>query len=149
MAVEIINSKKQIKFDCIDTWEGSEEHRDPNSQHYEPVLNEKDGLYNLFLKNIEPVKHIINPIRKPSREAVLMYEDASLNFVFIDAAHDYENVCEDIKAWLPKVKPGGLLAGHDIAHPPIQQALKDVLKQGYRDIGEDVWIYKVSKQSDS
>ena len=145
MAVEIINSNKEIKFDCVDTWEGSEEHLDVTSPFYEPLLQHKDGLYNHFLSNIEPVKEQITPIRKPSIEACLLYEDASLNCVFIDAAHDYENVCKDIKMWLPKVKPGGLLSGHDFIYPPIKEALKDILKEGFVGIGEDVWIYKVSK----
>ena len=62
MAVEIINSQKNINFYCIDTWKGSEEHcLDLNVKN--------DTLYDLFLSNIDPVKHIINPIRAPSVEA--------------------------------------------------------------------------------
>lgn len=106
MAVEIINSAKNIKFDCVDTWAGSEEHH-----NNEAVIN--NVLYEKFLSNMEPVKGFINPIRKPSLEAVELYEDNSLDFVFIDAAHDYVNVLKDIKAWYPKVKSGGLFAGHD------------------------------------
>ena len=106
MAVEIINSNKNIKFDCVDTWKGSEEH-----------INEKvifqDTLYENFLSNIEPVKSVVNPIRNTSIEASKLYEDNSLDFVFLDAAHDYENVKNDIDAWYPKVKSGGVLAGHD------------------------------------
>lgn len=107
MAVEIINSGKNIQFDCIDTWMGSEEHVIPELE------SNPDWLYEEFLKYILPVNHVVNPIRKPSLEAVNLYPDRSLDFVFIDAAHDYINVKKDILSWYPKVKIGGIIAGHD------------------------------------
>lgn len=51
--------------------------------------------------------------RTTSVDAAARIEDAQLDFVYIDARHDYESVREDLVAWLPKVRPGGLLAGHD------------------------------------
>ena len=42
--------------------------------------------------------------------------DGSLDFVFIDADHSYEAVAADIDAWRSKVKPGGILSGHDYGH---------------------------------
>jgi len=128
MAVELLNNNKNIKFDCIDTWEGSEEHLDPQSEFYEPGLVEnKDWLYEHFLENMEPVKNIINPIRKLSLDAVNMYEDNSLDFVFIDAAHDYINVTKDIEAWYPKVKKStGIISGHDYTWcEPVKRAVHD------------------------
>lgn len=115
MAVEIINSGKNIKFDCVDTWAGSEEHLDPKSNFYEPIFeNGKDGLYNHFIDNMKPVEKYYKPIRLPSVDASHLYEDNSLDFVFIDAAHDYDNVLQDIIHWYPKVKSStGIIAGHD------------------------------------
>jgi hypothetical protein len=114
MGVEIHNSGKNIKFDCIDTWEGSQENLDPNNVWFQPELTvDKNWLYRVFLENIKPVNHIINPIRTTSLNASQYYKDRSIDFVFIDAAHDYENVKADLEAWYPKVKKGGFIGGHD------------------------------------
>lgn len=142
LAVEIANSGKKIQFDCVDTWEGD---TSITSSFHEPLLEQPNALYEHFLKNIEPVKEFINPIRETSVKASKQYKDASLNCVFIDGAHDYKNVYQDISAWLPKIKPGGILSGHDYFHPPIQQALEEILGETFSHIGEDVWIHKVKK----
>jgi hypothetical protein len=142
MAVEIINSNKNIKFDCVDTWEGSDEHKDPALAAYEPLLDIKDGLYNEFLKNTQPVKHIINPIRLPSLEAANLYEDNTLDFVFIDAAHDYESVKKDITAWFPKIKKGGTIAGHDYSWcEDVRKAVHEFFQEKEIHVREGCWIY--------
>lgn len=52
-------------------------------------------------------------LHMPSLEAAKTVPDGSLEFVFIDADHSYEGVRADIEAWAPKVRPGGVLGGHD------------------------------------
>lgn len=49
--------------------------------------------------------------------AAEMVPDLSLDFVFIDADHSYNGVKSDIAAWLPNIKPGGLIGGHDYDNP--------------------------------
>lgn len=51
--------------------------------------------------------------RMTSIEAAPKIADYSLDFVYIDARHDYASVLEDLEAWYPKVRPGGIVAGHD------------------------------------
>lgn len=51
--------------------------------------------------------------RTTSIEAAGRVPDHSLDFVYIDARHDYDSVSEDLEAWFPKVRPGGIVAGHD------------------------------------
>jgi len=52
--------------------------------------------------------------RALSMDAVQTFQDESLDFVYIDGNHEYKYALEDILAWYPKLKPGGLLAGDDI-----------------------------------
>ena len=52
-------------------------------------------------------------LRLTSEEASREIPDGSLDFAYLDAQHHYEAVKEDIGLWYPKIKPGGLLGGHD------------------------------------
>jgi len=49
----------------------------------------------------------------PSVKAARCFDDGELDFVFIDADHSYQATKSDITAWWPKLRPGGLLIGHD------------------------------------
>ena len=142
MAVEILNQNKNIKINCVDTWEGSIEHKEEN-------IIQKNLLYETFLKNIEPVKQVIKPIRKSSVEGAKLFKDNSVDLVFIDAAHDYENVKNDINAWYPKVKPGGILAGHDKTWPGVVKAVNEFLLESNNALhilDSDVWgLFKPGK----
>jgi len=46
------------------------------------------------------------------------FPDKMFDMVFLDADHSYDGVKEDIHEWMPKVKPGGWLGGHDYGEPP-------------------------------
>ena len=142
LAVEIINSGKDIKIDSVDTWRGSPEHQ-------QDVYVKTDTLYNLFLTNISPISHVVKPVRMASVEAAELYEDNSLDVVFLDGCHEYECVREDLPAWYPKVKSGGWFAGHDYIWrhtdplgPPVKRAV-DEFKIEIQYISEQLcWVHK-------
>jgi hypothetical protein len=140
MCVEIINSGKKIKFDCVDPWTGSEEHQSGAPFEDSDVLN--GTLFETFIGNMEPVKGYYNVVKMPSVDAAKLYEDNSLDFVFIDGAHDYDNVCADIKSWLPKVKPGKIISGHDWPWGGVKPAVTDTLDiKEVQLMGRICWYY--------
>ena len=120
MCVEIANSGKQIKFDCVDIWTGA-------GGVYDFDLSVKNQtLYDEFIANMLPVEKYYTPVKEFSDKAAKLYLDNSLDFVFIDAGHDYENISADIDAWLPKVKSGGWIGGHDyMSAPGVRQAVSE------------------------
>jgi len=68
---------------------------------YKKVATDRLAPYNYHL------------IEKTSQEAVNDFIDGSLDFVYIDGDHKYENIASDINLWSKKVRPGGIISGHD------------------------------------
>ncbi len=69
-------------------------------------------VYKKFLTTYKDADMVVS-IRLTSSMAMSLFEDGELDMVFIDADHHYTSVVEDIKGWIPKVKKGGILVGHD------------------------------------
>lgn len=127
MAVEIINSNKKIKFDCVDAWQylGEEVDGIPTEEHTKAYQYPSRDLYQSFLENMRPVKHVVNPIRSLSVEAAKHYENESLDFIFIDGTHIYEDVNKDLNAWYPKLKKDGIISGHDWPRRGVKKAVTE------------------------
>ena len=56
-------------------------------------------------------------MRKSCIDALIDFEDESLDMIFIDANHSFDRVKEDIENWSKKVRKGGIVSGHDYNHP--------------------------------
>ena len=69
----------------------------------------------LFQNHIQHfgVADIVTILRAESHIAAQSFAPASVDMVFVDGPHDYQQVKRDIQAWVPKIKPGGYIAGHD------------------------------------
>ena len=138
MGVEIINSNKKIQFDCIDNW---------SDGIMNGVVKDTNGVYEeaykQFLINIKPISSVVNVYKLPSEEASKLYEDNSLDFVFIDASHDYDNVLNDMSLWYSKVKDGGVFAGHDYTDnwPEVKRAVDEFFKDKEFQKKQGCWVY--------
>jgi len=69
----------------------------------------------------------VAPLILSSVRAASLFPDEYFDFVFVDAAHDRESVLADLRAWWPKIKVGGRLAGHDYDDhwPPVVGAVNE------------------------
>jgi predicted O-methyltransferase YrrM len=64
-----------------------------------------------------------------------------VDLIFIDADHNYKGCSKDIVAYKNKLKPNGMLTGHDIDYPGVNKAVKELI--GTFDVGpNNVWIAK-------
>lgn len=101
----ICQSSSNVKLYCVDAWQPYKAYVDHRR------LDKLERFYWRSKKRLRPYGCTI--IRKFSMDAVKDFEDCSLDFVYIDANHSYKNVTEDITEWSKKVKPGGIISGHD------------------------------------
>ncbi len=102
-------TKKQGILYCVDTWMGN-----PNVEKHQQIVRQYDVL-GTFLHNVAAAggQHVVRTLVMPSTEAAGIVRDAAFDLVFIDADHSYASTLHDVRAWLPKVKRGGILCGHD------------------------------------
>lgn len=137
MCVEIINSGKDIRFTVIDNFRGSKEHQDHECVRNHTLMRE-------FLDNLLPVSGHHETLIADSANSACFFADASVDFCFIDASHEYEDVKRDILAWLPKMKPGGLLAGDDYKfYDGVKKAVDEVLGNVTVDgLADNIWRYQ-------
>lgn len=92
-----------VKLYCVDIW----------GQY--PGYNEYTDRIDRYYKEAEAKLSPYNTafVKKFSMDAVKDFADESLDFVYIDGAHDFKNVADDISEWTKKVKIGGIVFGHD------------------------------------
>jgi Methyltransferase domain len=125
MAVEIVNSGKKIEFHVVDWFKGSDE-----AEHRTNPAVREGRLREEFEENIRTVAGVLQVHAMSSLAAAALFANESLDFVFIDASHDYASVHADILAWLPKVRTGGVLAGDDYGvFPGVDCAVEELLPE--------------------
>ena len=76
-------------------------------------------------------------IRSWSEEASLRFDNNSLDWVYIDARHDYEGVMSDLKAWEKKIKPTGFLWGDDYRTPDMKHKPRVDVRRAVADFTRD------------
>ena len=150
MADRIKDSGKRLSFLCVDTWDPVAYAQwwrytdDPPSPW--PV-GELIGmpLYEAFKKCMRDTGSLVAPIRESSTLVACEVTGSYFPFVFLDASHLYHHIKADIAAWLPKVRKGGILAGHDYAvprWPGVKQAVDEAFGNRVEHRGNS-WVVRI------
>jgi predicted O-methyltransferase YrrM len=85
-----------------------------------------------FDEAMTPFKERLTILQGISWEMSNHIEDGSLDFVYIDADHEYPSVLKDIRAWTPKLKPNGMISGHDINLSSVKKAVSELIPRHQR-----------------
>jgi len=99
----LCENNPELKLYCIDIWN--------QYRGYNEYTNRINRYYKQAQERLRPYDCVF--IKKFSMDAIKDFGDNSLDFVYIDAAHDFKSVAEDIYEWSKKVKVGGIVYGHD------------------------------------
>lgn len=125
---------------CIDHWLGSV------GEKGEQTTGEKVDVFQVFKARMLRLHHweSIRVMYMSSTEAARVFKDGIVDLVFIDADHRYEEVRKDISSWLPKIRPGGIICGHDFGILGVNKAVNELLSgvtcNDMPQVGRSIWI---------
>lgn len=115
------------KVFAVDHFQGS---ADPGDATYKKNGKQK------FMDNVGYFTNLVL-LEMTSEEATKQILDKSIDMVFIDAGHLYEEILEDIKLWLPKTKV--LICGHDFTHQGVGKAVMEIFGNSYERLIGSIW----------
>jgi predicted O-methyltransferase YrrM len=137
IGVEIHKRKRDINFFAIDSFQGATNSTDANEiKAYEGISEIEES----YTYNVSLIGNKIKTIVSLTDEAAQYFDDSSVDVVFVDGGHSYEVVKADILAWLPKVKKGGIISGHDFnAWEGVNKAVTEIFGTPNK-VENDCWF---------
>jgi precorrin-6B methylase 2 len=137
IGVEIHKRKRDINFFAIDSFQGATNSTDVNEiKAYEGISEIEES----YTYNVSLIGNKIKTIVSLSHEASQYFDDKSVDVIFIDAGHSREAVMKDIDCWLPKMKKGGIMAGHDFnAWEGVNKAVTEIFGTPHK-VENDCWF---------
>lgn len=125
---------------AVDTWQGSEEHA-------KELVGPPGWLFQKFQENMRGLPVIA--MQGTSAAAAQHFSKGGAKFfdmIFIDGAHDFDNVKADIEAWGALLQPGGILCGHDLTTwPSVAEAVFSTLGEVQLP-ANSIWL-KIEKEN--
>lgn len=150
-AIHMGNLVKKYNLDCkiycIDTWLGALEFWTTDAQTEERDLLLKNGYPQIYYQFLSNVKHsnltdtiIPIPINSDIAYKVLRYYNIVANMIYIDASHEYDDVCRDLINYRTLLHRGGVICGDDWHQPQVQTAVKRIFPYSQIHIADNFWF---------
>lgn len=124
-SAHILTHWKGRRLYSIDPWTYQGNHLD-KSDVAQAKHDENRKICKERLKVFKKRSMIVPEFSTRAADAFAKHEFAELDFVYIDAAHDYRSVWADLTAWWPRIKVGGIIAGHDYKNSCVRKNLVEV-----------------------
>lgn len=122
------------KVYAVDPWDLNKEYAE---LHPTSVI-ESEKRFDLMASKYDNIVKM----KRFSQNVHWSFGNSTLDVVYIDGEHLYEPVKRDINLWLPKVKDGGILCGHDFGEPGVKQALDEIFPYyNFKTYSDSSWVY--------
>ena len=138
-------------FYAVDPWAGPEEeyktNPEDNRMSWKDVRDEFNYNTRFYDNSPDYTRQQFQVIRGKSKSAVELFDDEFFDFIYIDADHTYDSVCQDIQLYLPKLKKGGFIAGHDYdpqGWPQVVEAVHAMLGEPDKIFMDTSWIFQIN-----
>ncbi len=138
----LIENKDDLVLHGVDIW--SEKEVRWNGTPSDKLQFQPDSVNSEYLMNLkEWAKDYEGRVffhRHFTTYATKFFNDGELDFIFIDAGHEYEDVKADIEAWYPKIKKGGYMIGHDVNQTQVRRAVREKFQDRWSQAKEQkIW----------
>ena len=118
----VVIAKHFKEVTAVDPWMNGYDINDVASQQCPMKF-----VFQAFQDKTEDLENVMF-IKGKSIDALESIKDESCDFVYIDGDHRYEGVLADLHGWRPKLREGGVMAGHDWSFKTVHKALVEVFK---------------------
>ena len=138
----LVENKDDLCLHGVDIW--SEKEVRWNGTSSDKLQFQPDSVISEYLINLQEwAKDYEGRVffhRHFTTYAHKFFNDGELDFIFVDAGHEYEDVKADIQAWYPKIKKGGYMIGHDVNQTQVRRAVREQFQDRWSQAKEQkIW----------
>ncbi len=129
----LLSENPTLQMHLVDAYEPYQR----QEEHY--TKEKQDAIYFQARRRLDPYGPRAVWRKTSSESAAQGSEDGFFDFVFLNAHHNYDDAVDDLMTWLPKVRRGGVLCGHDYDMDGVRQAVDEIASTQVCPVQEVGW----------